>query len=227
MLVATRAVRDGPVKSCAECALQDCAGADDQMTGAGGQCLQQVVEEAPRLHGRTANSGASHGHADHSFALVCYATDATALSALPEQKFYGIISRALQMRKEGLLAYLQGYLHHLLSAVEAIPPLSRRVLYRGIPAEKRTMVTERYRVGATICWSTLASLSEDKAVAERFAGKDGVLSCMCKRRPRAAFGSSQRPQRMRRRCSCPASRPLSRRLWLMASMTMGTSTSRR
>jgi hypothetical protein len=165
-----------PVKNCSTYVLDDCAQAFEKVEVGSAQFFPVLVREAGAVAESLLENGKGEGLSPMMlFAVVCYTIDLRQFGAQPNQNFFDLVNKALQTRDPLLLEGLVGYLHFLMSALHAKPPLPERTLYRGIPPEHIDVIRECYPSGRTVHWSGLTSVSEVVAVAHQFAPLGGVV----------------------------------------------------
>jgi len=89
-----------------------------------------------------------------------------------EHQFFTILNEQLLTRK---VHHLKPYLTYLLRAIEALPAIRGRLVWRGIPSVPESDL-DFYREGSDVYWSGLTSTTVEINVAKKFAnGPGGVL----------------------------------------------------
>eukprot|EP00727_Mastigamoeba_balamuthi_P014752 m51a1_g9902 putative uracil-dna glycosylase (428) ;mRNA; f:77696-80021 len=109
---------------------------------------------------------------DEAFAVVAYTFDLLADGEGAKENLYVRLNSDLRARDKGRMAAWRGYLWHLLSGLNKLPPVATR-LYRGVPG--RSAIAGEYKQGRRIRWSAFTSATDSEQVARTFAGPEGVV----------------------------------------------------
>jgi len=84
------------------------------------------------------------------------------------------INKLLCSRSPEVYHQIEGYITHLLNALDKIPSMDVTV-YRGIPKNNEQQVTWNYKSGRKILWSGFTSTTTDLQSAKVFAGAEGII----------------------------------------------------
>jgi len=110
---------------------------------------------------------------DEMLAITLYTFDLK-INGRHEENFFFQLNQMLQNRNNEELKLWKGYLYFLQKALQHFDNEKVKV-YRGIPKDKANLIEKEYLLGRRILWSAYTSTSNDKNMAMRFAGPQGVV----------------------------------------------------
>ncbi|CAE8614902.1 unnamed protein product [Polarella glacialis] len=162
-----------PTKPCSAYILDMMEVFEDRQQGSS-QHLRLLIDEASKVaKSKLQFKEPPGGNPAYLFALVAYTLE---LDGVPqEHQFYVMLNKLLQERNAASLKTAEGYLHHLLSGIQALQSQPEKEFFRGVPKNNLHIFADRYKEGVILHWSGITSVSESEQVAKRFAGPGGVL----------------------------------------------------
>ncbi|CAE8620704.1 unnamed protein product, partial [Polarella glacialis] len=162
-----------PTKPCSAYILDMMEVFEDRQQGSS-QHLRLLIDEASKVaKSKLQFKEPPGGNPAYLFALVAFTLE---LDGVPqEHQFYVMLNKLLQERNAASLKTAEGYLHHLLSGIQALQSQPEKEFFRGVPKTNLHIFADRYKEGVILHWSGITSVSESEQVAKRFAGPGGVL----------------------------------------------------
>ncbi|CAE8620339.1 unnamed protein product [Polarella glacialis] len=162
-----------PTETCSDYILDMVEVFEDRQQGSS-RHLQLLIDEASKVtHSKLQFKEPPGGSPAYLFALVAYTLE---LDGVPqEHQFYVVLNKLLQERAAASLRAAEGYLHFLLSGIQALQSQPEKDFFRGVPAHSLHIFADMYKEGVVVHWSGVTSVSESEQVAKRLTGPGGVL----------------------------------------------------